>query len=134
MQVEAFASKTLLSGHKLYKREHGQKYTLSAGSNDLYFTVPYSWVKIIGVEIIGGELGDTTDMIILDSTSGTYSGVPNYQLNQFGYTVNIAPEEYEEENAYDANLYQGMQIKFVYESVSAKTIGINLNLTEVKSP
>lgn len=131
-----FASKTInINGvsKKLYKREHGIQANITTGTNTILFTIPYAWVKIIGVEIFYGEKLDNVDLMILDSTSGTYTGVPNYQLNQFGYAVNVAEGEYEEENAFDADLYYGMQIKIVYRSVSDKTVGINFNLSEVKS-
>jgi len=131
-----FAAKTMLVNgvtKKFYKREHGIQAQLNQGSNTILFTIPYPWVKIIGLELLFGEKLDTVDLMILDSTSGTYSGVANYQLNQFGFNVNVAEGEYEEQNAYDADLYQGMQIKIVYNSQSAKTIGINFNLTEVKT-
>jgi len=131
-QTQPFASKILPNGKKLYKREHGIQASVAVGANTILFTIPYPWVKIIGLEILFGEKLDTCDLMILDSTSGTYSGVPNYQLNQFGYNVNIAADLYEEESAYDADLYQGMQIKIVYNSQSAKTIGLNFNLSEVK--
>lgn len=130
--ISPFASKTLANGKKLYKREHGIQAVLNQGSNEIVFTIPYPWVKMVGVEILYGEKLDTCDLIILDSAAGSYSGVPNQQLNQFGYNVNVAEGEYEEESAYDADLYQGMQIKIVYNSQSAKTIGINFNLSEVK--
>lgn len=132
MQLEAFASKVLLSGKSLFKREHGVRASLSSGSNDILFTVPYAWVKMIGVEVIGGELGDYVDFYVLDSSTGTYSGTANYTLNQFGFEVNIAPDEYEENSSYDADLYIGMQLKLVYHSVSAKQVGVNFNLNEVK--
>lgn len=133
IQNQPFASKVLPNGKKLYKREHGIQATLSTGTNTILFTIPYPWVKIIGVEVLYGEKLDTVDLIVLDSTTGTYSGVPNYQLNQFGFSVNVAEGEYEEENAYDADLYQGMQLKIVYNSQSAKTVGLNFNLSEVKT-
>jgi hypothetical protein len=133
IQTQPFASKNLPNGKKLYKREHGIQTAVSQGSNTILFTVPYPWVKITGVELMYGEKFDTVDLMILDSTTGTYSGVPNYQLNQFGFNVNVSEGEYEEQNAYDADLYQGMQIKIVYNSQSAKTIGVNFNLNEVKS-
>jgi hypothetical protein len=97
-QNQPFASKVLPNGKKLYKREHGIQATLTTGSNTILFTVPYAWVKIIGLEIFGAEHLDYCDLMILDSTTGTYSTIPNYQLNQFGYSVNISANEYEEEN------------------------------------
>lgn len=135
VQASPFASKIITANgvtKKLYKREHGIQASLQAGANTILFTVPYPWVKIIGLEILFGEKLDTVDLMILDSETGAYSTVPNYQLNQFGFSVNVAEGEYEEENAYDADLYVGMQIKIVYNSQSAKTIGINFNLSEVK--
>lgn len=131
LSVSPFGAKTFGS-KKLYKREHGIQQTLIAGVNTILFTIPYAWVKILGLEIIGGENLDKIDMFVLDSTAGTYSGYPNYTLNQFGYNVNVEAGSYEEQNSYDADLYQGMQLKISYTSLSAKTIGINFNLNEVK--
>lgn len=127
-----FASKELPTGEKLYKREHGKQFTLTTGYNDLLFTIPHNWVKMTAIEIVGGESLDYTDLYILDTTTGAYFGTPNATLNQFGYSVNIVADHYEEESAYDADLYLGMQIKLRYYSQSAKTIGINFNLSEVK--
>lgn len=132
-QISAFSAKTLANGKRLYKRVHGFQTTLNAGVNDILFTIPYAWVKIIGLELMGGELLDTVDFFVLDSSSGTYSGVPNYTLNQFGFSVNVSAGNYASVCNYDADLYFGMQIKIVYTSVSNKTVGINLNLNEVKS-
>lgn len=131
-QNQPFAAKILPNGKKLYKREHGIQAQVQQGANTILFTVPYPWAKIIGVELLYGEKLDIVDLMVLDSSTGTYTGTPNYQLNQFGFQVNVAEGEYEEQNAYDADLYQGMQLKIIYTSVSAKTIGINFNLSEVK--
>lgn len=131
----AFAAKTIkVNGvvKKLYKRQHGQQFACSAGNNDILFTVPYPWVKITGIRLINGEALDTCSFYILDSTTGTYTTIPNYILNQFGANVNIAAGDHEEHCKYDADLYTGMQIKLVYNSQSAKTIGINYVLHEVK--
>jgi hypothetical protein len=68
----------------------------------------------------------------LDSSAGTYSGYPNFKLNQFGFSANLGKDYYQQNTNYDADLYQGMQLKFTYNSKSAKTIGINFNLNEVK--
>lgn len=130
---QPFASKTLSNGKKLYKRESGIQQDLIAGLNWIYFTIPFPWVKIIGVEILFGEAFDYTDLYILDTATGTYSTIPNYPLNQFGYAVNIAAGEYEENNPYDADLYQDMQVAFHYYSQSAKRIAINFNISEVKT-
>jgi hypothetical protein len=126
-----FTAKTI-DNKKLYKRVHGIQSALSTGQNTLLFTIPYPWVKITALQCVGGELLDTASLYILDSTVGTYSGIPNYQLNQFGFTVNVAPEFHEYRSSYDADLYQGMQVKVLYTSVSNKTVGVNFILNEVK--
>lgn len=131
-QQQPFASKVLPNGKKLFKREHGIQQTVAVGPNIIIFTVPYSWAKLTGMEILYAEKLDTCDFMVLDSTTGTYSTVPNMQLSQFGFSINIAEFKHEEVSSYDADLYLNMQIKLVYKSVTAKTIGINFTLNEVK--
>lgn len=126
-----FASKNF-GTKKLYKRETGIQQELVVGENIILFPITYNWIKIVGLEIINGSLLDKVDLLVLDSVAGTYSGVPSSVLNQFGFNVNVAQGFYVEECAYDADLYLGMQIKVLYTSVDAKTIGINFNLNEVK--
>lgn len=117
----------------IFKRFTGISQPLNQGSNTFMWTqANFPWVKFLGVEVIGAELGDTCDLYVLDTTTGTYSGVPNYQLNQFGFTVNVGPSFYKRESSFDADMYQGLQIKFVYNSVSAKTVYINFDMNEVK--
>jgi hypothetical protein len=131
-QHQPFASKILPNGKKLYKREHGIQAAVVQGENTVLFTIPYPWVKMVGVEILYAEKLDTVNLMVLDSTTGTYTTIPNYQLNQFAFNVNVSEGEYEEECAYDADLYAGMQIKIVYTSQSSKSVGFNFNLNEVK--
>lgn len=128
--IPAFAAKNIGS-KRLFKRVHGISASVSAQSEHI-FTIPYNWAKITGVEIIGGEVGDKASFLVLDTPTGSYSGQPNYPLNQFGFNVNIAPDYYEHKSEFDADLYLLMQIKIIYDSVSVKTIGINFILNEVK--
>lgn len=127
-----FASKTLPDGKKLFGRAHGKSFSLSAGANTIDFDIPYAACKITGVEIVGGEVGDTLDFFVLDDDSGTYSTVPNYILNQFGFDVGVAKDFYRRESAYDADLYYNMCVSIAYYSQSAKTVYINYILHEVK--
>jgi hypothetical protein len=131
-----FGAKSLIiSGvlKKFYARNTGVQYALSSGSNLLEYTIGYPWVKIIGIECIGAESLDTAEIKVYDNSSGTYSGVPNVLLNQFGYTLNMAKDFYRRESPFEADLYSGMVLKFTYVSVSAKTIGVNFIMNEVKS-
>jgi hypothetical protein len=131
----AFAAKSFNTAQgikKLYARVHGIQQALTSGANTIDFTIPYPWVKITGLMVFSGEALDTVDLSIYDTATGTYSGVPNYKLNQFGFAANISKDSFEWTSPYDADLYQGMIIKITYNSVSAKTIGINYILNECK--
>ena len=130
--ASAFAAKTV-GNKKLYKRIHGMSQAIVTDSNTITFTIPYTWAKITGVELVGGLAGDTASFFVLDTEAGTYSGYPNYQLNQFGFSVNVASNYYVYSSEYDADLHQGMKIKIVYVSPNDKTVGCNFMLNEVKS-
>lgn len=126
-----FANK-VLADKKIYSRVTGKSFALNSGSNVCDFTVPYPWMKIIGVEVVNGEVGDTVDFTVHDDASGTYSGYANLQLNQFGFDVNIASGYYKRLCNYDADIYQNMVLKSTYQSQSAKTVYINYIIHEVK--
>lgn len=127
-----FDSKVLEDNKRLFKRFIGVQYTLSQGENVLLYTIPYPWVKIDGIEIINCSILDKVDFEVLDSVNGNYSGIPNFKLNQFGFSVNLPEGFYSVRSKYDSDLYQGMQIMLKYFSSNQKTIGINLDLHEVK--
>lgn len=128
-----FADKKIGS-KKLFRRKHGISSTIAASSSgEIAFSVPYAQAKITKAEIMGCELGDTVDFTIHDDASGTYTTVPNYQLNQFGFDVQLGNGSYMDESQYDADLYIGMVIKITYQNngVSSKDIGVNITLHEV---
>ena len=127
----SFSSKTV-GTKKIYARTTGMQFSLSAGANTCTYTATYPWAKITGVEILGGETGDQVDFKVKDTPAGTYSTIPNHLLNQFGFSVNIAKDFYKREATFDADLYVGMVLEFTYTSVSAKTVGLNLIMAEVK--
>ena len=129
--LSPFASKTL-ENKKLFKRVHGVTKDVIFGETEILYAIPYPWVKINGIEVINGTTGDRVSFFILDSATGTYSTVPNFQLNQFAFDVNIAKDYYMHKSEFDADLYQGMQIKIVYTSVAPKTVGINFLMNELK--
>lgn len=127
-----FAAK-IFGNKKLFARNTGIQAAVVAGSNDISYTCTYPWVKVRGLEAINGEALDTAELRVYDSPAGTYSGVPNALLNQFGYTLNIAPNYYIRTSAFDADFYQNMVMKITYVSVSNKTIGINILMDELKT-
>ena len=130
---QAFSSKILTNGKKLFIRNIGFQEDLEEGVNVINYEIGYPQVKLTGAEIIGGEKLDYLDFEIYDTEGGTYSGTPNLKLNQFGYSINIAPDFYRREAPYDADLYAGMKLRIRYTSISTKSIGINLIMNEVKS-
>lgn len=126
-----FAAKNVGS-KSLYKRVTGIQQSLNQGSNTILFTVSYNWAKINGIDVVGSEVLDLVSFYVLDSTTGTYTGTANLQLNQFGFNVNLPKDFYSFKSEFDADLYLNMQVKIVYNSVSTKNIGINFILNEVK--
>lgn len=118
---------------KFYARNTGIQSAVTTGSNVINYTMSYAWVKIIGIECIGCEALDTCELKVYDNASGTYSGVPNALLNQFGYTLNMAANFYSRTSPFDADLYAGMVLQITYVSLSNKTIGFNMIMNEVKS-
>lgn len=129
--VEPFAAKAI-GIKKLYKRITGISQNLSEGSNNILFTIPFPWMKITGLEVINCESLDTVSMYVLDTATGTYTTVPNFVLNQFCFNVQLPKDYYVYKSEFDADLYQNMQIKIVYTSISEKTVGVNFILNEVK--
>jgi hypothetical protein len=131
-----FGSKSILVNgvtKKLFARFTGQQYTVAIGVNTLTYTATYAWAKLLGVEVVNCEALDTTDFKVYDTAQGTYSGTPNALLNQFSYALNLPKDYYQRMAQFDADIYAGMVIQITYTSISAKTIGLNLFLNEVKS-
>ncbi len=130
-----FASKELPSGKKLYRRKHGYSLTLNANGDTVYtITVPYLEAKINEAEIIHCPEGVTLDMKVKDSTTGTYTGTPNYLLNQFGFNINVGKDLFSDKSDYDADVFTGMQLEFTFHNSTAtsKEIGINIVFHEIK--
>lgn len=130
-RILPFASKTLPSGHRLFARNTGKQFSLSAGANTLTYTATFNWTKMTGIEVINCEALDYVDFKVYDNAQGTYSGVPDKLLSQFSFTHNLPKDYYSRVSKFDADVYLGMVLKFEYYSQSAKTIGINFILDEV---
>jgi hypothetical protein len=126
-----FAAKTI-NGKSLFKRIHGLQMVGVIGVNTFEFIVPYNQCKITGVEIIGASSCDIADLEVYDTPAGTFSGVPNYRLNQFGFNVTVSKDYYEQKSEFDSDLYKFMKVEVHLITQSAGAIGINLILNEVK--
>lgn len=128
----AFASKVLVSGGKLFKRVHGIKSSLDNETKNIELVVPYDNCKITGVELIGGSLGDSVNLKVLDTPTGRLSTIPNYMLNQFGFNVYISKGYHKETSAYDADLIKDMKLLVEYKTAETKDVYVNFILHEVK--
>jgi hypothetical protein len=129
-----FASKELPDGKKLYRRKHGYTVALAANTVTIYeITVPYASQKINEAEIIGCLPGIKANFKVVDTASGTYSTIPNFVLDQFGFNVNITKDYFQDISQYDAHCYTGMRLVFEFDNPNAEhVIGINIVYHEVK--
>lgn len=128
-----FTDKKIATG-KLFRRAHGAKHTIVPGDSALNFVVPYNQVKINEAQILWAFEGITIDFEVFDTAQGTYSGVPNFKLNQFGFGLGVAKDFFEDVSSYDADLYIGMIIKCTFHNptVITKEVCVNLVLHEIK--
>lgn len=130
-----FADKRLQDGKKVFTRIHGVSGSVQNQPDNIDFTVPYNNCKITGIEIINGDIGDKATFQVLDTPTGTISGVSNYLLNEFGTNVAISKGFYKYKSDYDADLIKDMTLRIQYDafdSLVAKTVYINFFLHEVK--
>lgn len=128
-----FSSKALPTGEKLYRRKYGYVFSQDVGTTVHEIVVPYSWCKINEIEILDHPKGCAVNMKILDTTTGTYSSIPNYMFNQFGFNVNIGSDSFKDISQYDADVYQGMRIVLEISSPVSYELRVNIVFHEIKS-
>jgi len=133
-EQQPFASKILSNGKRLFRRKHGIAQVIPANSSAVIsMTVPYASCKINKAEIVNCSAGDMVDFKIYDTSAGTISGITDHMLNQFGFSVVMPDNFYEDESNYDADLIQDMKVKFTYTNNSNldRNIGINVTFHEI---
>ena len=121
---------------QLFFRGHGMTQTITANSTEsIIFTSPYAKAKLNGVEVLYGAKGDTCNFKVLDTTTGTYTTIPNYLLNKFGYDWVVKENELKELLPYDADIFQNMQlvVEYTNSTGSDTLIGVNFFIHEDKS-
>lgn len=129
-----FATKELSNGKKLFRRKHGYKFSLdSSGTTTYKITVPYNACKINEAEFLDFPKGVSVLMKVLDSTTGTYTTVPNAVLNQYGFDALIAKDFYRDTSPYDADCFLGMQLEFIFSHAAniSDEVGLNMTFHEV---
>lgn len=119
-------SPKLWEGKKLFARNHGfQIVCITAGTYTGEFSIPYEHAKIDKVDIINGEANDKVNFKV-----ATVNG--SIVLNQFAFDLNVSKDYMSQTSAYDADLFLGLKLSIEYTCQSARTIGVNLRLHEVK--
>lgn len=126
-----FAMKKV-NGKSLFKRVHGMQLLTVIGLNTFEFNIPYNQCKITGIELIGASSCDIADLEVYDTPTGTISTIPNYLLNQFGFTVNVAKDYYAHRSEFDSDLIKDMKIEVHLYAQAVGLVGLNLILNEVK--
>lgn len=130
-----FAKKIHTSGQKLTRRVRGFALALdtSGSAQSATFVVPYAQCLMTATEIVGARAGDRFKLEVLDTATGTVSGYPNVSLNTFGEDVYAFTGQYRAQSSYDAELFQGLQIKITCTPIDseARNVYFNLELHEL---
>jgi len=132
VQVQPAFSSKKVGTKSLFVRATGKVYAVTVGANNLDFTMTYNVLKFNGIQILNGILGETVNLKVLDTAAGTYSTIPNYVLNQFGFAINLPTGVFVKESQYDADIYKDMVIRIEYTATEARDVRINYSLHEVK--
>ena len=133
-QVIPFSKKLTEDGRKIYRRKHGVSNSINANSTGtIEIIIPYNNCKIDQVEIAGCEVGDSVDLKVYDTPTGTISGVSSKMLNQFGFSIYMRNDFYKDKSDYDVDLIKDMKVEVSYNNngASSKNISVNFTLHEV---
>lgn len=129
---DVFSSKTI-GLKKLFRRKHGYTIQIVGGVGVLRVACPYDVAKINEIEIVNCEIGDEIDLSVLDKAVGPVTGVPNLNLNQFGFAVKLPSDIYRDVSNYDADIIKNFQIELTFRSTTqTKNVGVNIVFHEVK--
>jgi hypothetical protein len=129
-----FNSKELPDGKKLFRKKHGYTFTLNpSGDTVLSIINPYGRAKIMDAVFLWFPEGCTYVFKIKDTSTGTYSTVPNYVLGQHSFGVAIAKDFYHDKSPYDADIYLNMVLEVTITNLTdvTKTVAINVPFHEV---
>jgi hypothetical protein len=134
-RIFPFKSKITKYG-KMYRRKHGfVSEDVAAGDTvTIDLPVPYNNVKINEIEFINCLDGDTCNLQVLDTPTGTFSTIPNCMLNQFGFEVQLPNGPFKDHSDYDADLIKDMDVRLIYTNNSTVTRKVRGNIVwhEVK--
>lgn len=126
-----FTSK-LVGTKKIFSRMTGKKFPVEVGLNTLDFLIPKNEMKMNGVEITNGKIGETVNFKVLDTSTGTLSTIPNFPLNQFAFDINLPDGFYSQKSNYDADVIKDLVIRIEITAVEARDLCVNYLLHELK--
>ena len=119
----AFASKG-----DYHFRGSGKKFTCPANTTtSCEYPIEYGHVKFNGINLLSGNSGDTCNLKILDNSTGTFSSIPDYTLDQFGFDWNVMSSGTKEMLPYVADLYQTMRIVIEYTNNTDSELELMVN-------
>lgn len=127
-----FAGK-VLGEKKIFSRMTGKKFPVTVGVNILDFLIPKTEMKMNGVEITNGKVGETVNFKVLDTATGAISTIPNFMLNQFAFDVNLPDGFYSQKSNYDADVIKDLVIRIEITAVEARDLCVNYLLHELKA-
>jgi hypothetical protein len=114
------------NGKNLFKYIKGKKFDVTQGGEDnCDYAIDKDLVAFFGVDIIGGEIGDTACLKVFSGET---------ELNKFGCGVNISKDFYRFESRFMSELPRGITIRIEYKSISNKSIGINFIMDDMRNP
>lgn len=123
VENNAFASKG-----NYHFRGSGKKFTcLANATTSCEYVVEYGHVKFNGISILNGNNGDTCNLKVLDNSTGLFSSIPDYTLDQFGYDWNVMASGTKEMLPYVADLYQTMRIVIEYTNNTDSNLELMVN-------
>lgn len=126
-----FASKAI-GTKKVFARMTGKKFPVTVGLNTLNFLIPKNEMKMNGVEITNGKVGETVNFKVLDTATGTISTIPNFMLNQFAFDVNLPDGFYSQKSDYDADVIKDLVIQIEITAVESRDLCVNYLIHELK--
>jgi len=133
---QAFSDKTLKNGKSLFKRIHGVSYLCQSGLNTIEFINPYAIAKMEAIQILNAPPECTANLKVLDSEEGLITGIPNYQLNQFAFNVNVRELFHEQRSQYEADVFLSLKVVLEITLPSSfegfRLIGFNIELNEIR--
>lgn len=124
-----FASKETTLG-KMFRRKHGFKSELIASGETkaIHIVVPYGMAKINELELLNCTIGDTCNLKVKDTPTGTISGYPDVVLNTFGFDVRLPNGFFKDVSSYDADVIKDMCICIEYTNNSDSPVVIYGNM------